>query len=245
MPENIDHGKTNHTNSERVEALIEYLYSLSHLAAKREIAHALNNSLTPLSIQHAMLTRAIQSGDTEKALARVETIGQALKKIAQFSESLMTTNLIPFQMARSNINELVKEVLLFAASVPSIVNVKCRLDLCSEVESILVDPNMIGAILMWFLKQMANCYEHPLVVIKTKWDMTAKICQLQIHTPGESKATFNAHRQTLLQNSGAVLGGIPFERLRRIICSVYRGVELTTLDSIDEPSIVLTIPFER
>lgn len=209
-----------------LEQLIEFLYLYSRVALNKEISHSLNNFLTVLSIQQSMLLRSLQSGDTEKAMNRVITIGKVVKNLEEFTTALSADIQITPKLEEVEVNKIITDIVDLIRRLPSFAKCEVSLQLVENSKKYLVDINAIRIVLLSFLKMSTTLYLSPIVSINTNRDSKTGFFYIHASAKEGNKPELMEGEKEIPITTGLKLGEIPLRTIQSIIQSLNTNIQM-------------------
>lgn len=209
-----------------LEQLIDFLYRCSRVAVNREISHSLNNFLTLLSIQQSMLMRALQSGNSGNAMKQASKIGDAIKKIEEFTRTLSTEIQITPNLEKAEVNNIITNIVNLIRRLPSFATCAVSLDLGGDSKHDLVDINAIRMALLSFLKISTVHFINPIVTINTNRDSKTGFFYIHAAANEGQYPEGVEDKKEIPTTSGLKLGEIPLRTMQRIIQSLNTNIQI-------------------
>lgn len=214
----------------QIERYFDSIYRYSKAANSREIAHSINNILTVLTMQNAMLIRSLDDGKTAKAIQRAEVIREVLNDLRNLSENLAKEKHITPFLQDVFINNIVKETLSFAQIFPNLSECEILIDLKSEPDVCYIEPDSIRMLLLSFLQNSTSIYSKPDISISTFIDKeSGNIILEAIATEGEEHGLDEVMKEKP-EKVGSKPGEIPLRSMKGFVESLNSNVQLFLIE---------------
>ncbi|MCH8012784.1 MAG: HAMP domain-containing histidine kinase [Candidatus Marinimicrobia bacterium] len=214
----------------QIQSFFDSIYRYSNAINSREIAHSINNILTVLSMQHAMLIRSLNDGKTAKAIQRAEVIREVLNDLRNLSENLAKEKHITPFLQDVFINNIVNETLSFAQIFPNLSECEILIDLMSEPDVCHIEPDSIRMLLLSFLQNATSIYSKPDISISTFIDKeSGKIILEAIAKEGEQPG-LDEFMKEKPEKVGSKPGEIPLRFMKGFVESLNSNVQLFLIE---------------
>ncbi len=209
-----------------LEQLIDFLYRSSRAAVNREMSHSLNNFLTLLSIQQSMLMRALQSGNSENAMKQASKIGDAVRKIEEFTRTLSAEIQITPNLEKAEVNNIITNIVNLIRRLPSFATCTVTLNLDEDFKHDQVDINAIRMVLLSFFKISTVHYINPIVTINSNRDSKTGFFYIHAAANEGQEPEGVEDKKEIATTLGLKLGEIPLRTVQKIIQSLNTNIQI-------------------
>jgi hypothetical protein len=132
--------------------LMELVFAYTSAAHDFGFTHKMNNRFTALSMNASFLRQALENGQYEKASAKATQVSESISNLVQFSQDLMSTDLIPSEAQELVFPGMISNTIDKLLFLPPFKKMELDLDLCRELASTKVNAGIIWIVLFAYFK---------------------------------------------------------------------------------------------
>jgi hypothetical protein len=211
--------------------LLEDVYRFQKTGARRDIAHILSNSLTPLAMQTSMLKQALDEQDVAKAGVRLAKLKDSIDILRDMTRELMTVDRhIGGTSDFLDIHQVLVEQTKILLTLPQFQQLDLRLDLSHNSETVRIQRLAFQVFLYTYFACVADIDPRAVITLigAPRGDDGNLILEFS------AEITTNPPTQYLKRDAvSSELGRIPLSRIAVIFTALETNMRLKV--STDTP----------